>query len=579
MVMIGIDLGTTNSLAALWQDNRTILIPNALGEYLTPSVVGLDDNGALLVGKVAQERLISHPNLTTSCFKRLMGTTSKIKLGEQQFSPEELSSMVLRKIREDAEQYLQQPITEAIISVPAYFNDNQRSATKTAAQLAGLYIERLVNEPSAAALAARMSNASEEQTFLVFDLGGGTLDVSIVDCFDNVIEIIAVAGDNHLGGVDFDNLIVDYFCRKNQLIYNNLSPEIKAVLQSNAELCKQQLSEQQEVHMFLRFEDQTYSILLTQELLVAIFMPLLKRTEKVIRRALADCNFPSIDDVLMVGGSSKMPIVRGYVNQLFSKVPTLTHSPDTIIAEGAGIYAGIKSRNDEIRDIMMTDVCPFSLGIGAKNDRTDLRTHVAMMIERNSLLPSSISKYFTTLYDGQTCLDITIYQGEEFYTDENIYLGELSMPLPSAPAGVEGVEVRFSYDINGILQVEVYHEKTDVRKQVVIIGEYNILTEDEIKKKLNDLEKIKLHPAQDEENRLLSAWGERLYTESLGEARENIVRCLGYFNQALNSQRPHRIRRARKKVNDYFEKLTQQHLIGNRQPDNFTPDTDQGDEA
>ncbi len=165
----------------------------------------------------------------------------------------------------------------------------------------------------------------------------------IVDCFDNVIEIIAVAGDNHLGGVDFDNLIVDYFCRKNQLIYNNLSPEIKAVLQSNAELCKQQLSEQQEVHMFLRFEDQTYSILLTQELLVAIFMPLLKRTEKVIRRALADCNFPSIDDVLMVGGSSKMPIVRGYVNQLFSKVPTLTHSPDTIIAEGAGIYAGIKS--------------------------------------------------------------------------------------------------------------------------------------------------------------------------------------------------------------------------------------------
>ncbi|WP_024910748.1 Hsp70 family protein [Chania multitudinisentens] len=578
MAVIGIDLGTTNSLAALWQDNKVTLIPNALGDYLTPSVVGLDDDGALLVGKVAQERLISHPHLTASCFKRRMGTTGKIALGEQQFSPEELSSMVLRKIREDAEQYLQQPITEAIISVPAYFNDNQRSATKAAAQLAGLYIERLVNEPSAAALAARMSNTGEDQTFLVFDLGGGTLDVSVVDCFDNVIEIIAVAGDNHLGGEDFDNLLVDYFCRQNQLVYSTLSPATKAILQSNAELCKQQLSEQQQVHMFLRLEDQTYSILLTQELLAEIFMPLLKRTEKVIQRALADSNFSSIDDVLMVGGSSKMPIVRGYVNRLFSKAPTLTRSPDVIIAEGAGIYAGIKSRNGEIRDIMMTDVCPFSLGIGAKNDRSDLRAHVAMMIERNSLLPSSISKYFTTLHDGQTSLNISIYQGEEFYADENICLGELNMPLPSAPAGVEGVEVRFSYDINGILQVEVSHEKTQVRKQVVIIGEYNTLTEEDIQQKLAELEKIKLHPAQDEQNRLLSAWGERLYTESLGEVRENIVRCLGYFNQALNSQRPHRIRQARKKVTDYFEQLTQQHFIGNRQPSDFMPDTDQGDE-
>lgn len=244
MAIIGIDLGTTNSLVAVWKDNQSIVIPNSLGELLTPSVVGLDNDGSVLVGRIAQERLITHPHLTAGAFKRLMGMQRQVSLGEKRFSPEELSALVLRRLREDAERYLQQSVTEAIISVPAYFNDHQRSATKVAAQLAGLQVERLVNEPSAAALAARMQAEDQDQIFLEFDFGGGTLDVSIVDCFDNVIEILTVAGDNQLGGRDFDDAIVAHFCHENQLEYAALSASVQAVLQHNAEQCKQQLSEQ-----------------------------------------------------------------------------------------------------------------------------------------------------------------------------------------------------------------------------------------------------------------------------------------------------------------------------------------------
>ena len=215
MAIIGIDLGTTNSLAAVWKEGESVLIPNAFGETLTPSAVSVDEDGTILVGKVAKERLVSHPQFSASSFKRLMGTNSKLALGGQTFSPEELSAFVLRRLREDAEAYLGEKVEEAVISVPAYFNDNQRSATKAAAQLAGLRADRLINEPSAAALACRMRDTGRDQSFLVFDFGGGTLDVSVVDCFDTVIEIAAVAGDNHLGGDDFDVAIARRFCEQN----------------------------------------------------------------------------------------------------------------------------------------------------------------------------------------------------------------------------------------------------------------------------------------------------------------------------------------------------------------------------
>ena len=247
MAIIGIDLGTTNSLVSVWKDGKSVLIPNSLGGFLTPSVVSVDEDGSILVGNVAKERLISHPERSAASFKRLMGTSRKQNLGGQQFSPEELSSFVLRRLKEDAQAYLGEPVTEAVISVPAYFNDNQRFATKAAARLAGLHAERLINEPSAAALASRLNNTEKDQSFLVFDFGGGTLDVSVVDCFDNVIEISAVAGDNHLGGNDFDQAIARYFCQENGIAFDLLPSVRQAALLKQAELCKQALTEQPQV--------------------------------------------------------------------------------------------------------------------------------------------------------------------------------------------------------------------------------------------------------------------------------------------------------------------------------------------
>ena len=250
--IIGIDLGTTNSLVAVWQDGESRLIPNAFGEYLTPSVVSIEEDGTIYVGKTAKERLASHPEDTASVFKRYMGTAKKYRLGKKEYRPEELSSFVLKKLKEDAERYLGEPVEEAIISVPAYFNDMGRNATKRAGLLAGLKVERIINEPSAAALACQNRKQEEDATILVFDFGGGTLDVSVVECFDNVIEILAVSGDNQLGGQDFDDAIVKYFLRHCEIDPKNLTAQTRAILRSSAEKCKKELTEKTSAEMVVR---------------------------------------------------------------------------------------------------------------------------------------------------------------------------------------------------------------------------------------------------------------------------------------------------------------------------------------
>lgn len=553
---IGIDLGTTNSLVSVWKDGKCQLIPNSLGEFLTPSVVSVDEDGSILVGQVAKERLISHPQATACVFKRFIGTGKKYYLGTETFTAEELSSFMLRRLKEDAEAFLGESVEEAVISVPAYFNDDQRYATKAAAQLAGLHTERLVNEPSAAALASRMMDTDKDQSFLVFDFGGGTLDVSVVDCFDNIIEIAAVSGDNHLGGSDFDLAIAQYFCQENGLEFEELTPNRQAILLKQAELCKQGLGNQAQTLLLWAEGENQYQLILTSKLLVKIGAPLFQRIKRVIQRVLTDSgrSISQIDDILLVGGSCKMPVIQEYLAHLLGKRPVSLGSPDTVVAQGVGIYAGIKARDGEIKDMMMTDVCPFTLGIATYNTTSDTSPHMAVMIERNSILPVSVEKNFVTLRDNQSKLMVSIYQGEEYYTSMNLQLGELEIDVPQAPAGEEGATVRFSYDINGILAVDVWNDKNGEKKNLVIVGKNNRMSQQEIEKRLKELEKYHIHPVDQEENRLLLAWGERLYTETNGHLRENIGSALSYLQEELQSQSLYRIHQARKQTTKIFER-------------------------
>ena len=435
-MIIGIDLGTTNSLAAIWRDGRPQLIPNSLGEYLTPSVVSLDDDGTVLVGRAAQERLISHPQRTASCFKREIGTDKTYNLGGRTFTPEELSALVLRQLREDAEAWLGEPVTEAVVSVPAYFAQAQRAATKRAGALAGLLVERLVNEPSAAAVSARIGEGGVDKLCLVFDFGGGTLDVSLVERFENVVSVTAVSGDNRLGGRDFDMAIVRGFCDDCGLDYEALNQQQREMLLRQAESCKIALTTQRSVLMVYTDSEGGYHALpLTNEWLIRKSSPLFKRLTTPIRKVLVDSGTPAfaVDELVMVGGSSRMPAVRGYIAKSLGREISDGSQADTAVALGAGICAGMKARAEGLRELVLTDVCPFTLGISICNHNVPSQPVMSPIIERNSVLPTSKMGVYCTVRDNQTVLDVDVYQGENRYCKDNMLLGSLKISVPPLP--------------------------------------------------------------------------------------------------------------------------------------------------
>lgn len=555
MAIIGIDLGTTNSLASVWRNGRCELIPNSFGEFLTPSVVGFDDEGNVIIGKIAKQRLVSHPDLTAASFKCFMGTKQEISLGKKVFTPPELSSFILRQLKEDAELYLGEPVEEAVISVPAYFDDNGRSATKLAGELAGLKVERIINEPSAAALAYKQGTDSEDM-FLIFDFGGGTLDISIVDIFDSVIEIIAVAGDNHLGGDDFNRAIAEYFCKENHLNYSALPSEVKAIVLKQAELCKIALSTQPEAAMVLNYNDHVYTLALDNQKLLTVTADLFERIEKPIVKALRDASVSAneISEVILIGGSSHMLLVQKYLENLFDTQINVTISPDTAVALGVGIASGIKVRNEEIKDMVLTDICPFSLGISTTNKDDFSAPFFTPIIERNTTLPASIVKRFYTSHDDQRTISIGIAQGEKMYFKQNLFLDEIELSVTPAPEGERSVDVRFSYDINGILQVDVTNNETGKVISKTIVNN-NRLSQSEVKSKLEQLEKLKIHPRDLDKNKLLIARAESLYEESIGDLREIIRFQLERFNNALSIQDSRKIRKTTESFSRFLDSI------------------------
>lgn len=550
MAIIGIDLGTTNSLAAYWRDGEVCLLQDEGGRVLFPSVVSYVKDEGLLVGWPARERLLTHGEETVGSFKRFMGTDKKYSLGGKMYTPMELSAMVLERIRKNAEYALKEEIEEAIITVPAYFNDKQRSDTKKAAEIAGLHVERLINEPSSAALAYRLEHGEEDRTLLVFDFGGGTLDLSYVECFDNIIEIVAVAGDNYLGGDDIDRSIADYFCRENGLVWEELPPQEKAALKEGAERAKIRLETEAEVTLELGMDGAQYRVILGQDILFEICIPLFEKIKKIFIRLLHDANsrVSDVDDLVMVGGSSRLAIVQRFLTELLGKEPVVLGETDKVVAMGAGVYSGIRSRNEDIRDMMMTDVCPFTLGVESWRKNTHEQGYLLPMIERNSTLPSMHCQRLYTLSDYQREIVVRIYQGEEYYARDNLYLGEVRIPVKPAPAGQEGIDVYFSYDINGILFVEVVNSQK-VRNHILLANQS--LSEAELERYKKQMEELMIPPIQRAENQELLARLFACFEGSLGQRRYQIGFWIDRFTEGLQSGR----KRVEKQVVEETEKF------------------------
>lgn len=543
MAILGIDLGTTNSLGAVYRNGKVELIPNRFGSFLTPSVVSVTEDGSVVTGQIAKERLITHPKDTAFSFKKNMGSDQKYNLGGKTFLPEELSGFLVSAIVEDAKEYMGEEIKDVIISVPAYFHDKQRVATKRAGALAGVNVKRIVNEPSAAALASYF-DTQNEQLFLVFDFGGGTLDVSIVDCFDTMVDILAVSGDNHLGGDDFNEAVAEGFLREHQLQRGNLSEKEYAILLRQAEKCKIALSTEKEVKMTAVLGGQTYQSVYTNERMMRESSAVWKRIQTVLRRALRDSRVEveDIDAVILAGGSGKMPLVQSYMEQLFDQTPLVTGFSDQLIARGLGLVCGVMERKDEVRDYILTDICPFTLGTGVNNEADPKHPYMSAIIERNSILPCSKIRGFSTAADYQSEVKIEILQGEEPYAEDNVQLGVVTVAVPKKKKGMESVDVRFTYDINGILEVEVTVVSTG--KSVKKVLSQN-MDEKEIAKRMKQLEKLKVHPKDMTENQLILERLQALYEETLPETRDRLMYHIRNFESTLAEQDPRRIRKYR----------------------------------
>lgn len=555
MAIIGIDLGTTNSLATIYKDDRVQLIRNTLGKALTPSVVGIDDEGNVIVGDVAKERLVTHPDLTAAEFKRTMGTDREYSLGDKKFSSQQLSSIVLRKIVADAKEFLGEEIEEAVISVPAYFNDKMRIATKQAAELAGIKCERLINEPSAAALAYLHEHEWKDGTYMVVDFGGGTLDVSIIDSFDSVMEIIAVAGNNQLGGKDFNEAVYHRFLDENLLDENLLTAEQKASIYKTAETCKIALSSVPMSIMSVNINDKNYTLTLDNNSLIKIAHEVFEKIGEPVRRVLRDShmNVSEVKDIILVGGSCKMPTVAAYVERLTGRKPCTDIDPDTAICVGAGIFAGMKNRNVDFKDVILTDICPFSLG----TDVLDMRTREQIMdfiIQRNSMLPSSKTHEYYAASDNQTELRIVIYQGESIVPSNNIKLGELRLNCPPTPIHEFIASVRLTYDINGILVVDVTTSDKKTHSKV-ILSESNTMSEEELAKCKSQLDKLRLAPSGEEQYQLLIARAERIIEETLSFERRQITEALLSYKSCLKNGNERDIRIFTKKFARFLDQI------------------------
>jgi len=537
-LVIGIDLGTSNSLLCLWRNGRSELVANRFGDFLTPSVVGVDDAGNMLVGQPAKARLQSHPHLTAASFKRHMGSETTLKLGGQHYRAEELSAILLRQLKEDAENALGQPVSCAVITVPAYFNDVQRRAVKTAGELAGLEVKRLLNEPTAASLAFGLLN-NQQQKYLTFDLGGGTFDVSIIDMFDGVVEVRSSSGDVFLGGDDFNAAILRWMQQQFPEL-NQAEGELYASLSQLAERLKCDLTQSSPATAVLEWQGQRWQWELSEAKFAEICSELIARLQRPVSQALQDARFTldQLDHVLLVGGATRMPLIRQTVARLFGRFPRHDLHPDQAVALGAGVQAGMVMEDSAVEDVILTDVMPYSLGVATLREQHGRQEagFFLPLIERNTFLPVSMEKTLCTAVDNQTVVEIEIYQGEGRRVKDNIQLGEIKLEVPPRKAGEVSIDVRFTYTLVGILEVECRTSVSETTSRLVIENVPGQMSAEQIQQSLERLASLKQHPRDRPENRRVVTRCNELYRFLLGEERQQIDAALSAFEQLLETQ-------------------------------------------
>mgnify|MGYP001629733753 FL=1 len=533
MTILGVDLGTTNSLAVVYKEGKPVLIPNAYGEYVTPSAVSILD-GKIVVGKLAKERLITHPECSASLFKRNMGTDVTYTLDKKEYDSATLSSFILKQLIEDAQNYLHESIDEVVISVPAYFNARQRQDTKRIGELLGIKVERLINEPSAAAIACHMDD--EYETFVMFDFGGGTLDVSVVDCFENVISINAISGNNHLGGTDFDRAMAEYFCFKNGLNYNVLDLSFQQSILRACEQAKIKLSTQSVAEVSFVHLNKNYNCIFDENVLFNTTHSLLESCKNVIGKAVKDSGFSAseLDSLILVGGSSKMPVLQHYLSDALN-IPVLKEeNMDSLVALGLGKYIGIKQRDENIKDVVVTDICPFSLSTSTYNEQNPGLELSTVLIPKNSVLPTSKKMTLRTVHKGQTKVNISVFQGQAMYAKENLFLGQAFIHVPRNMHDYESFDLIYSYDINSMLYVEAIVHSTQ-EHYIFRVSKGDVLEKVDASVRLDSIKEVSLALYQNNEVDALLARIERIYQEVDEETQDYLMRLHSEFTKDMET--------------------------------------------
>lgn len=570
--MIGIDLGTTNSLVAVFENGQPRVLANELGEELTPSVVAVAEDGSLLVGRAAKDRLITAPGSGQAFFKRDMGTTATYRFGGKEWNPITCSAVVLQEMKRIAEMAVGTPVTSAVITVPAYFHDQQRQATVEAAKIAGLTVERIINEPTAAALAHGYRHPDAESRLLVFDLGGGTFDVTLLEVFDGVVEVKASAGESRLGGEDY----TDALCRwlEETHAWKPTAAETGAWRQ-RVEVAKRKLTTQQTASLLVNGA----LIELSRASLHTATAAITARIRPVVSRCLRDAGVQAsgLDDVLLVGGASRMSMIHEFVHETLKRIPDQRLDPDRVVAIGAAIQAGLCADHEAVADLVLTDVTPHTLGVEIAKNLTGSNLETGFfnpIIDRNTTVPVSRSESFHTFHPQQDELLVQVFQGEARLTRDNQKIGQILVnglrhqPGQKRPGEVD---IRFSYDMNGILEVEVTLLATGKKRSLVIEQRPGCLSPKQVEEAIQRLKPLKWHPRDLVPNRARLERANRIYVDLVGPARHHLNAVTEQFEIALETQDPLVIKQAAAVLDSFLRDFYQ--LEGEDQPEPETADT------
>ncbi len=548
--IIGIDLGTTFSAVAYMSDDGAKLIPNPLGDNLTPSVVAIEPGGQVLVGRAAKELQVMQPDRCVGVFKRYMGTDWTTTLDGRVFTPEKLSSLVLQSLKQDAESFFGESVNQAVITVPAYFNEHQRKATIRAGEIAGLDVQRILNEPTAAAIAYGWHSNTDEKVIVVLDLGGGTFDISVVELFEGTLEVRASSGETFLGGVDFTNTLAARVLEQHGRVFEQVEtrfPKLISRLQQDCEQAKRRLSKQAEVT--IRIPDNTGGLsddsptsVVSRDEFERWTDHILNRIELPIRRALGDAKVKreAIDELILVGGATRMPVFVRRAVELFGREPTCRLNPDEVVALGAAVQAGLFARDASVEDLVVTDVAPFTLGIEiSRGMGGELQSgYFLPIINRNTTIPTSRVSRVVTIEANSTNVQVRVFQGEGRKVEDNLFLGEFAVKgIPRGPAGQE-VDIRFTYDLNGVLEVEATIVASKQRITHIIAKHARGLSQADIARAVREMAALKVHPRDDAVNRYTIRRAERLYQELPLAERRLLDSLLSGFEEALELREP-----------------------------------------